>query len=107
MYKTVQEIMSTVSSAFNGLGVLSEDFLIITDEKFLAKLSKLSASQTGRLDKFKELAPNAKMYDLSQNPQYRLRVGGGTMLTLTKSCNSIWVPSSSRCFCIMVDLVNL
>lgn len=104
MYKTIQEISSAVSSAFKGLGLSAEDFLLITNEKLLATLAKLSASQAGRLEKFKEMAPTAKMYDLSQNPQHRLRVGGDTMLTLTKTCSSIWLPSSSRCFCPMVGL---
>ena len=100
MYKSMLDICQYVST-YCGNNLTAKDFLVLVDPKILSKLASLTSSQAKRLEKFKELAPHSKMYDLSQNADKRLRVGGDTLMTLTKSCSSIWVPSSGRCFCIM------
>ena len=99
MYKSVHDIFSSVRQLFSKHGLTGEDFLVLTDQVLLNKLGSLSDSQGRRLAKFVEMAPSASMYDLSQNPEHRLRIGGDAVLTLTKTCSSIWVCRAERCFC--------
>ena len=102
MFKTVHEISDALTMEFSELSLRCTDYLLATASDILQKMKTLTSSQQRRLNLFKELASNSNIYDLSQNVAKRRRVANDIMLTLTKSCSSIWANREQRCFCVLV-----
>lgn len=53
------------------------------------------------LQKFRELFPDGKVYDLSQNATKRARLGNDAFPTFTKSCSSMWIVDAERQICTL------